>query len=334
MPLRLSVLDQSPVSQGSSGGEALRHSVDLAQHCEQLGYTRYWVAEHHATPMLACASPEVLISAIGAATSRIRIGSGGVMLPHYSPLKVAENFSMLTGMYGERIDLAIGRAPGSDPITAFALQRDRRVASPDDFPDQLGELLAYVNDTMPVTHRFARLSKLPGGVQRPDVWLLGSSPQSGIWAAELGLPYAFADFINPIGGADIAERYRQHYTPSKMHPAPRVLVAIWALCADTDAEAERLAASSRMAFTLFLQGRLIPVPPIETALRFLEEHADEVAALGRRRRWLVGSPDSVKPGIEELAAEYGAEEVMIVTITYDHDARKRSYELLAEAFGL
>jgi luciferase family oxidoreductase group 1 len=334
MPLRLSVLDQSPISQGSSGGEALRHSVDLAQHCERLGYTRYWVAEHHATPMLACASPEVLISAIGAATSRIRIGSGGVMLPHYSPLKVAENFSMLTGMYGERIDLAIGRAPGSDPITAFALQRDRRVASPDDFPEQLGELLAYVNDAMPVTHRFARLAKLPGGMQRPDVWLLGSSPQSGVWAAELGLPYAFADFINPVGGADIAERYRQHYTPSKQHPAPRVLAAIWALCADTDAEAERLAASSRMAFTLFLQGRLIPVPPIETALGFLEGHADEVAALGRRRRWLVGSPSTVKPGIEELAAEYGAEEVMIVTITYDHDARKRSYELLAEAFAL
>jgi len=307
MPLRLSVLDQSPISQGSSGGEALRHSVDLAQHCEQLGYTRYWVAEHHATPMLACASPEVLISAIGAATSHIRIGSGGVMLPHYSPLKVAENFSMLTGMYGERIDLAIGRAPGSDPITAFALQRDRRVASPDDFPEQLGELLAYVNDAMPVTHRFARLAKLPGGVQRPDVWLLGSSPQSGVWAAELGLPYAFADFINPVGGVEIAEQYRQHYTPSNPHPAPRVLMAIWALCADTDAEAERLAASSRMAFTLFLQGRLIPVPPVETALRFLDEHADEVDALGRRRRWLVGSPDSVRPGIEALAAEYGAE---------------------------
>src|SRR5215467_15856567 len=334
MPLRLSVLDQSPISQGSSGGEALRHSVDLAQHCEQLGYTRYWVAEHHATPMLACASPEVLISAIGAATSRIRVGSGGVMLPHYSPLKVAENFSMLTGMYGERIDLAIGRAPGSDPITAFALQRDRRAASPDDFPEQLGELLAYVNDAMPVTHRFARLAKLPGGVQRPDVWLLGSSPQSGAWAAELGLPYAFADFINPIGGAQIAEHYRQHYTPSKSHPEPRVLTAIWALCADTDAEAERLAASSRMAFTLFLQGRLIPVPPIETALGFIDEHADEVEALGRRRRWLVGSPDTVKPGIEELAAEYGAEEVMIVTITYDHEARKRSYELLAGAFEL
>jgi len=333
MPLRLSVLDQAPVSEGSTGANALKHSVDLARLAEQLGYARYWVAEHHGTPMLACASPEVLISAISSATSRIRVGSGGVMLPHYSPLKVAETFSMLSGLYGERIDLAIGRAPGSDPLTAFALQRDRRTAAPDDFPEQLAELLAYVHDRLPVTHRFARLAKLPGGTVRPDVWLLGSSPQSGIWAAELGLPYAFADFINP-GGVDIARRYRQDFTPSQTHPEPRVIAAIWALCAETDEQAQRLAASSRMAFTLFLQGRLIPVPPVETAIRFIEQHPAEVEALGHRRRWLVGSPATVRPGIEELAREYGAEEVMIVTITYDHAARRRSYELLAEAFGL
>jgi luciferase family oxidoreductase group 1 len=325
MPLRLSVLDQSPVSQGSTGADALRNSVDLARVTEQLGYMRYWVAEHHATPMLACASPEVLISAIGSATSRMRVGSGGVMLPHYSPLKVAETFSMLTGLYGERIDLAVGRAPGSDPVTAFALQRDRRTAAPDDFPEQLAELLAYVHDRMPVTHRFARLAKLPGGTLRPDVWLLGSSPQSGVWAAEL------ADFIQP-GGAEIARRYRQDFRPSQAHPEPRVIAAIWALCADTDAEAERLAASSRMAFTLFLQGRLIPVPPVDAALEFIAQHPQEVEALGQRRRWLVGSPATVRSGIETLAREYGAEEVMIVTITYDHDARRRSYELLAEAF--
>ena len=332
--MRLSVLDQSPISEGSTGADALRHSIDLARHCEGLGYARYWVAEHHATPMLACASPEVLISAIGAATTTIRVGSGGVMLPHYSPLKVAENFSMLSGLYGERIDLAIGRAPGSDPVTAYALQRDRRTAGPDDFPEQLAELLAYVNDAMPATHRFARLAKLPGGAVRPDVWLLGSSPQSGVWAAELGLPYAFADFINPVGGTDITAHYRQHYMPSRRHPEPRVIAAVWALCADTDEEATRLAASSRMAFTLFLQGRLIPVPPVETALKFVEEHAADIYALGRRRRWLVGSPARVKPGIEEVADEYGADEVMVVTITFDHAARRRSYELLAKAFGL
>jgi luciferase family oxidoreductase group 1 len=333
MALRLSVLDQSPVAQGSTGSDALRNSIDLARFAEQLGYTRYWVAEHHGTPMLACASPEVLIAAIGAATSRIRVGSGGVMLPHYSPLKVAETFSMLGGLYGERIDLAIGRAPGSDPLTAYALQRDRRTAAPDDFPDQLIELLAYVHDRMPVTHRFARLAKLPGGTIRPDVWLLGSSAQSGIWAAELGLPYAVADFISP-NGVEIARRYREEFRPSHTQAQPKVIAAIWALCAETNEVAQRLAASSRMAFTLFLQGQLIPVPPVEAALEFVATHPQEVEALGQRRRWLVGSPETVRPGIEAVAQEYGADEVMIVTITHDHAARRRSYELLAETFGL
>jgi luciferase family oxidoreductase group 1 len=328
--LRLSVLDQSPISDGSTGGDALRNSVDLARFTEGLGYDRYWVAEHHGTPMLACASPEVLIAAIGSATSRIRIGSGGVMLPHYSPLKVAENFSMLGGLYGDRIDLAVGRAPGSDPLTAFALQRDRRQAAPDDFPDQLSELLAYEWNRMPASHRFAQFRKLPGGNTRPEVWLLGSSPQSAVWAAELGLPYAFADFINPAG-AEIAAYYRQHYVPSAINPAPRTTAAIWALCAETDEAAWRLAASSRMAFTLFMQGTLIPVPPIETALAFLGRHPEGAEALSRRRRWIVGSPETVRAGIAALAAEYQADEVMIVTITYDHAARRRSYELIARS---
>ena len=329
--MRLSVLDQSPIADGSTGADALRNSVDLARFAEQLGYHRYWVAEHHGTPMLACASPEVLIAAIGSATSRIRVGSGGVMLPHYSPLKVAETFSMLAGLYGDRIDLAVGRAPGSDPLTAFALQRDRRQAAPDDFPDQLSELLAFEWNRLPPGHRFARLSRLPGGATRPEVWLLGSSPQSAVWAAEVGLPYAFADFINPAG-ADIAAYYRQHYTPSTLNPAPYTVAAIWALCAETDEAAWRLAASSRMAFTLFLQGTLIPVPPVEKGLAFLAEHPESADALARRRRWIVGSPETVRAGVEALAADYQADEVMIVTITYDHAARRRSYELIAEVF--
>jgi luciferase family oxidoreductase group 1 len=330
MSLRLSVLDQSPIAEGSTGAVALRNSIDLAECAERAGYRRYWVAEHHGTPMLACASPEVLIGAIAAATGRIRVGSGGVMLPHYSPLKVAETFSMLSALYPDRIDLAVGRAPGSDPLTAFALQRDRRHPAPDDFPQQLVELLAYLWDQMPADHRFARLAALPGRPARPDAWLLGSSPQSGEWAAQLGLPYAFADFINPAGAA-IAARYRQQFVPSA-NPAPRVTVAAWILCADTDEEAERLASSSRMAFTLFLQGTFIPVPPVETALDFLAAHPGSVETLGRRRRTIVGAPDRVRAGIEALARDYGADEVMAVTITYDHDARRRSYELIADAF--
>jgi luciferase family oxidoreductase group 1 len=332
MPLRLSVLDQAPIAEGSTGADALRNSVDLAQVVERAGYHRYWVAEHHSTPMLACASPEVLIAATAAVTDTIRVGSGGVMLPHYSPLKVAETFSMLSALHPNRIDLAVGRAPGSDPLTAFALQRDRRQAAPDDFPQQLAELLAYLWNRMPANHRFARLSALPGGADRPDVWLLGSSPQSGVWAAELGLPYAFADFINP-GGAAIAAHYRQQFTSSGVNRVPQVIAAVWALCAETDEEAERLASSSRMAFTLFLQGTLIRVPPIETAVKFLEEHPDEVQALGSRRRGIVGSPAKVRAQLEAMADEYGADELMIVTITYDHGARRRSYELIAEAFS-
>ena len=202
-PLRVSVLDQTPVAEGSTGAAALRNTIDLARLTESLGYHRYWVAEHHGSPMLAGPSPEVLISAIASATSRMRIGSGGVMLPHYSALKVAENFSALAGLFGDRIDLGLGRAAGTDPETAFALQRDRRKRSPDDFPQQLEELLGYLYDRLPREHPFRRLAALPGMPERPEPWLLGSSPQSGVWAAEFGLPYAFADFINPAG-ADIA----------------------------------------------------------------------------------------------------------------------------------
>jgi luciferase family oxidoreductase group 1 len=327
--LRLSVLDQSPISVGSTGRDALRNSVDLAQHTERLGFHRYWVAEHNGTPMLACASPEVLIAAIASATSRIRVGSGGVMLPHYSPLKVAETFSMLGGLYGDRIDLGIGRAAGTDPTTTFALQRDRRQAAPDDFPQQLAELLAYLEGELPPSHPFARLSLLPGRPGTPELWLLGSSPQSGIWAAELGLPYAFADFINPLG-AGIAVEYRQNFVPSSRLAAPRTVVASTVICAETDEEARRLAASSKMVFTLLVRGQLIEVPPPETALEYFASEGTPPDSMPRGRRAIIGSPQTVRRGIEAVAHEYGAEEVMLVTITYDHEARKRSYELVAK----
>src|SRR5271169_4316090 len=210
-PIRLSILDQSPVSEGSSGAQALHNTLDLALLTDGLGYHRYWVAEHHGGPILAGPSPEALIGPIAAATERIRVGSGGVMLPHYSPLKVAETFSLLAGLFPHRIDLGLGRAAGTDPLTTFALQRDRRQAAPDDFPQQLTELLGYLDDRLPPDHPFARLAQtLPGRPERPEPWLLGSSQQSAIWAAELGLPYAFADFINPKG-AEIAALYRERF---------------------------------------------------------------------------------------------------------------------------
>src|ERR1700689_2480892 len=249
--LRLSVLDQSPVSEGSSAAQALQNTIDLARLADQLGYHRYWVAEHQGTPGLASAAPEALIGPIAASTERIRVGSGGVMLPHYSPLKVAETFSLLAGLFPGRIDLALGRAAGTDPLTTYALQRDRRQAAPDDFPEQLAELLGYLYDRLPADHPFARLAKtLPGRPQIPEPWLLGSSQQSALWAAELGLAYAFADFINPKG-AEIAALYRERFAEAEHADAhPEVAVGVWVVCADSDEEAKRLASSARMTFTM------------------------------------------------------------------------------------
>ena len=328
--MRLSVLDQSPISEGMTGAQALHNTLDLARLADRLGYHRYWVAEHHGTPMLASTSPEVLIGPVASATERIRVGSGGVMLPHYSRFKVAEAFSVLAGLYPGRIDLGLGRAPGTDAATMHALQRDRRHALPDDFPQQLAELLAYLEDALPENHPFARLAALPGLPERPELWLLGSSPQSAIWAGELGLPYSFADFINP-GGAEIAKLYRDRFAPERLE-APRTAVCVWVICADTAEEADRLAASSRMSMSMLRQGRLIPVPPVEKALRYLESRGRPSTPSGRRA--VIGDPAAVRAGIDQVAGDYGAEEVMVVTITFEHEARKRSYELLAEAFDL
>jgi len=334
-PFRLSVLDQSPVSEGSTGAQALRNTIDLARLADRLGYHRYWVAEHHGGPMLAGPSPEALIGPIAAATTRIRVGSGGVMLPHYSPFKVAETFSLLSGLFPGRIDLALGRAAGTDPLTTFALQRDRRQGSPDDFPQQLSELLGYLDDRLPEDHPFARLAKtLPGRPERPEPWLLGSSQQSAIWAAELGLPYAFADFINPKG-AEITALYRERFA-ARGHAGlePRTAVAVWVICADSDEEAQSLAASARMAFTLLRRGQLIAVPPPEKALEFLAAEHRAPGQSGSERRAVLGPPAAVRAELEDVAGKYGAEEAIVVSITYDHQARRRSYELLAEACGL
>jgi len=304
MSLSLSILDQSPIPEGSSVGDALRNSIDLAMLADDLGYARYWVAEHHASKALGCASPEVLIGPVAAATSRIKVGSGGVMLPHYSPLKVAENFRMLDGLYPGRIDLGIGRAAGTSPKVAFALQRDKRQAPPDDFRQQLDELIGLV-------------------ANGPELSLLGSSPDSVAWAAELGLPYVFADFIN-ANGADIVRPFRRDLK--------RMSVACWAICAETDAEAMRLSYSARMLMLLLFRGRYIAVPTVAHAEEFLREEGVPLDALPVGRRIIIGNPARVRAAIEAVAEDYGAREVFIVNILYDHAARRRSYELIAEEF--
>ncbi|WP_426166862.1 LLM class flavin-dependent oxidoreductase [Sandarakinorhabdus sp. DWP1-3-1] len=328
----LSVLDQTPIAAGTTPSAALANSIDLARHCEALGYHRYWLAEHHASPALAGSAPEILIAAVAAATSRMRIGSGGIMLPHYSPLKVAEQFSLLAGLYPGRIDLGLGRAPGSDQRTAIALQRDRRQQAPYDFPQQLAELIGYLENSLPGDHPFAPYAMtLPGLPEVPEPWVLGSSPDSALFAGDLGLPYCFADFIN-AGGAAVAADYRHRFTARHAGDKPRVMIAVWTVAADTDAEAERLAAPARMMFAHLLTGRSIAVPDPETALAWLAEHPE--LARGRAgRRVVAGSPGTVRAGLAAAAAEYGADEVMLVNILHDHQARKRSYTLAMEAMA-
>lgn len=328
----LSVLDQSPIAAGTSPAQALANSIDLARHCEALGYHRYWLAEHHASEALAGAAPEILIGAVAAATSRMRIGSGGVMLPHYSPLKVAEQFSLLAGLYPGRIDLGLGRAPGSDQRTAIALQRDRRQQAPNDFPNQLAELMGYLEGTLPEDHPFAAYAKtLPGLPEAPEPWVLGSSPDSAVFAGDLGLPYCFADFINAYQG-DIAAAYRHRFVPRHPGDQPRVMIAVWTVVADTDAEAERLAAPARMMFAHLLAGRSIAVPDVETAVTWLAQRP-ELERMRAGRRVVAGSPETVRAGLIEAAAGYGADEVLLVNILHDHDDRKRSYALAMQAMA-
>lgn len=238
------------------------------------------------------------------------------MLPHYSPLKVAENFGILNNLFPGRIDLGIGRAAGTSRNIAMALQRDRRQPAPDDFPEQLNELLGYFEDSI-----------------EPEIWLLGSSPQSAIWAAELGLPYCFADFINPHG-AELAQHYLRAFQTSPRSPKPRAAVAAWVICAETDEEAEELSLSGRMMMALLHRGRLIPVPTIERAQQFLKEEKTPLELPGAGRRFITGSPAKVHSEVEELAKDHGATEVFLVNILHDHLARRRSYELVAREFGL
>ncbi|MGP1282563.1 MAG: LLM class flavin-dependent oxidoreductase [Parasphingopyxis sp.] len=330
---RLSVLDQSPIAEGRTTADAIADTLDLARHADALGYHRYWVAEHHASPALAGAAPEALIGPIAQATARIRVGSGGVMLPHYSPFKVAETFALLSALAPGRIDLGLGRAPGGDGRIMLALQRDRSRRMPhDDFPNNLAELLAYFDGTLPDDHPFAPLADtLPTGGGTPDVWLLGSSMDSALWAAEAGLPYCFADFINPEGMAMTAE-YRARFTPSARLAEPHVMVASWVIAADDAETAARLGKPAAMLGALLRRNVLIPVPAIETAEEWLEKNPAALST--RKRRVIHGTPPECRAALDGVAAEYGADEMMLVNIMADHRARRDSYRLVAEEYGL
>lgn len=335
--MKLSVVDQSPIPSGSTGADALRNSIDLAQHVERLGYSRYWVAEHHAMASLASPAPEILIARLTAETSRIRVGSGGVMLPYYAPLKVAEQFRMLHALAPGRIDLGLGRAPGGSMLEARALQRQPGAPMAEDFPEQVTELWAFLNHGFPPDHRYSRIEVSPAMPGAPEIWMLGSSLFSAQLAAQLGLPYAFAHFISSEPTRQALEYYNTHVVNQPETGAGRTILAVGALVADTEAEAERLFASLKLMFLRLMTNQRGPVPSPEEALAALEGAPDPFAARGAGGEWpryFTGTPEKVHAGLSAMAAALNVDELMIVTITHDHEARKRSYSLLAEAFGL
>lgn len=329
----ISVLDLSPVLAGSTEGQALRDTIELARHAERLGFERYWLAEHHGGAMVASSSPELMIGQVAAATERMRVGSGGVMLPNHSPLRVAEQFKVLSALFPGRIDLGIGRAPGTDQMTAMALRRSREAMIADDFPEQLGELLAFAGERpWPDNHPFSHVRAAPYEAPLPPIYLLGSSDFSAQLAAAAGLGFAFAAHINPALAVDSLRLYRERFQPSESMAEPYAILAHAVLVADDDDRAHELGAPARVAFRRLRAGRPTPLPSVEDALA--EEGPKQPAGSGRTDRMIIGSPITVRDRIDELLTLSGADELMAMTNVHGTADRLHSYELLAEAFHL
>jgi luciferase family oxidoreductase group 1 len=336
MPVALSVLDLSPVPSGSTAGDALRSTIDLARHADALGFRRFWLAEHHNAGGLACPAPEILIGQIAAVTGKIRVGAGGIMLPNHTPLKVAETFRVLHALFPGRIDLGLGRAPGTDPRTAAVLRRSREAVVVDDFPERLTELLGYLDDDGPPRTGFGGpIRAIPTNIPPPEIWLLGSSEAGGsLLAAQRGLGFAFAHHINPEDSVRVLRRYREAFVPSERRRRPWAILALGVICAESDAAAERLASSGELRMVWFLQGiRDRPLPSVEEALAYRYDAHEEALRAGRGAHVLVGGAARVRDRLAELVEASGADEVMVVTHVHEHAARKRSYELLAEALA-
>jgi luciferase family oxidoreductase group 1 len=327
----LSVLDLSPVSAGTSESEALHETVAVAVEAERLGYRRFWLAEHHGGAMVASSSPELMIGQVAAATRRIRVGSGGVMLPNHSALHVAEQFKVLSALFPDRVDLGIGRAPGTDQMTALALRRSRQAMTGDDFPEQLGELLAFSgNREWPAGHPFSHVRAAPVDAPLPPIFLLGSSDFSAQVAAASGLGFAFAAHINPPMAVDALRTYRERFTPSEEWPEPYGILAHAVIVGEDDEHAHRLAAPARVAFRALRSGAPIPLPSVEDAVA-------EEGGEGPRRpsdRMIVGSADIVRDRLDELLSLTGADELMAMANVHGLADRIRSFELLASAFHL
>ncbi|MEQ8858983.1 MAG: LLM class flavin-dependent oxidoreductase [Pseudomonadales bacterium] len=328
--LKLSVLDQSPIPSGATAAQALADSVRLAQLTEGLGYHRYWVAEHHGSKSFAGCAPEILIAHVASATSRIRVGSGGVMLMHYSPYKVAEVFKLLATLHPDRIDLGLGRAPGSDGLTAAALAYGNRVGI-EYFPAKVADLVAFLHDRTPVTEALARVVATPSVTTPPQLWMLGSSEEGARIAAHFGLPFSYAHFINPDHVERACAVYRDSFRPTEFHPEPQINLGVFVLCADSTEEAEGLAACRDLWRLRVERGEFGPFPSVAEAMAHPFSAAERARIDGRRQHQILGTREPVAARLRELAAGVGAEELSVVSITHDFRQRARCYELLADA---
>ncbi|MFN8559319.1 MAG: LLM class flavin-dependent oxidoreductase [Dehalococcoidia bacterium] len=332
--VKLSVLDQSPIRSGGTAREAIQETLALAEATDRLGFHRYWLAEHHSSSGLASATPEILIGQVAARTQRIRVGSGGVMLSHYSSLKVAETFRMLEALHPGRIDLGVGRAPGSDRRTAAALAHGPGALGIEHYPEQIHDLYAFLTDEFPPGHPFRGIRAMPDGDTQPELWLLGSSTPSAEYAAHFGWGFSFAHFISPEGGESIVHGYRRRFRPNGPYAEPRASIGVSVTCAETEQEAERLAWSRWCWRVMAGDPDRRGIPPPEEAMAYPYDSSERAYLEQMRRTAIYGDPKQVKEKLDLLGAIYGVDEFVIVTITYDFAARVRSYELLAEAYGL
>ncbi|HEY4143197.1 MAG TPA: LLM class flavin-dependent oxidoreductase [Pseudolabrys sp.] len=328
----LSVLDLSPVATGMTGAQALRNSLELARLCDSLGYVRYWVAEHHNMPAIASSAPDIMIGQIAAVTSRMRIGSGGVMLPNHAPLMVAERFKILEALYPGRIDLGLGRAPGTDPATSYALRRRQGITEEDDFLERFQELMLLETRGFPAGHPFHNVRAMPSDVPLPPIYLLGSSDYSAQLAGQIGAAFAFAHHFASFPADEAMRLYRDSFRPSASHDRPHAILGTQVMVADTDEEAERLALTFDLNTVRRAKGEYLPLASPEEAAAFDYTPVDRTRVAQGRNRISVGSPKTVREKLMPLLEATKADELMATSMIFDHTARKRSYELLAQAF--
>jgi luciferase family oxidoreductase group 1 len=330
----LSVLDLSPVTTGCSGARSLHNSIDLARLADRLGYTRYWVAEHHNLPSVASSAPDIMIGQIAAATERMRVGSGGIMLPNHAPLSVLERFHVLEALFPGRIDLGIGRAPGTDQITSHLLRRRQDIRDDDDFLERFRELILLESRAFPEGHPYSGVRAMPADVELPPIYLLGSSTYSAELAARIGAGFSFAHHFSDYDPVPVMGAYRKLFQPSPTLDRPHAILGVAVVAADTDAEADRLATTIDLNYVRRQNGEYLPLASPEEAAAYPYTAADKERIAYNRRRLFTGSAETVRARLDATIEATKADEVMVSTMIYDHGARRHSYEVLAQAFGL